>query len=153
VGVPLIVSGPGIPVNKRIEEFCYLLDVYPTLADLAGVPAIPEVDGRSLVGVFHGENAGPRPVLFTAYRDSQRAVRDQRWKLIRYPLVDFTQLFDLKNDPYETKNLAEDPRSSQTLKHLMAMLAAQQKEWGDVAPYSVQSPRPARWVPPASNIK
>jgi len=153
VGVPLIISGPAVPANRRVDAFCYLLDVYPTLAELAGVPALPGLDGRSLTPVFKNRSTTVRPVIFTAYRDFQRAVRDDRWKLIRYPQVDQTQLFDLKSDPDETKNLANDPEFSEKVSLLMALLAAQQKAWGDSAPLQVQNPKPAAWVPPAGNAK
>ncbi len=42
-----------------------------------------------------------------------RAVLDERWKLIRYPQVDHTQLFDLAADPHETENLAGDPQHAE----------------------------------------
>jgi arylsulfatase A-like enzyme len=147
VGVPFILAGPAVPANRRVNALCYLLDVYPTLADIAGVPAIPATDGRSLVPRFQPRQAGSRQVLFTAYRDSQRAVRGERWKLIRYPLVDQTQLFDLERDPFETKNLADNLDFSDTLKQMMGLLAAQQKQWGDRAPLSIPRPRPAAWSP------
>jgi arylsulfatase A-like enzyme len=44
-----------------------------------------------------------------AYLDKQRAIRDAHWKLIRYPAVDVTQLFDLHADHEEIRNLAGDP--------------------------------------------
>jgi arylsulfatase A-like enzyme len=149
----LIMSGPGVPANRRVDAFCYLLDVFPTLAELAGVPALPDLDGRSLAPVFRNSSTTVRPVIFTAYRNFQRAVRDDRWKLIRYPRVDQNQLFDLRTDPYETKNLANDPEFVDRVKQMMTSLALQQKEWGDVAPLHVQSPEPARWVPPAAGAK
>ena len=49
-----------------------------------------------------------RSSLFTAYRNTVRAVRTKEWKLIRYPEINITQLFNLSNDPLETDNLAED---------------------------------------------
>jgi arylsulfatase A-like enzyme len=153
VGVPLIISGPGVPANRRADAFCYLLDVYPTLAELAGLPALPDLDGRSLNPVFRSRSTAVRPVIFTAYRDIQRAVRGERWKLIRYPRVDQTQLFDLQADPGETKNLADDPAFFDRVKQMMTSLALQQKEWRDVAPLNVQSPKPARWVPPVTGAK
>jgi arylsulfatase A-like enzyme len=148
VGVPLILAGPGVPANRRVEALGYLLDAFPTLADLAGIHSIPIIDGRSLAPIFKDGNTDPRPVLFTAYRDSQRAVRDERWKLIRYPRVNLTQLFDLQRDPSETKNLANDPAFSDTVQRLMGLLASQQEQWGDGAPLSVSNPKPAAWAPP-----
>ncbi len=67
-----------------------------------------------------GEETSVYDSLFFAYRDVQRAVRDDRYKLIEY-FVDgnrTTQLFDLADDPWETSNLAEDPESAEQLARL-----------------------------------
>ena len=90
-----------------------------------------------------------RDNLFTSYRDVQRAIRTDRWKLIRYPQVDQTQLFDLKNDPHELKNLAGQPEQAEKIKELLALMAQAQKECGDTCPLTVANPKPAKWTPPA----
>jgi arylsulfatase A-like enzyme len=82
-----------------------------------------------------------RESLFLAYEKSQRAVRDRRWKLIRYPLVDRTQLFDLAADPHELQNLAD--RNPRKVRELTALLQEWQKKLGDRAPLTVANPRPA----------
>ena len=78
----------------------------------------------------------------------QRAVRTDRWKLIRYPQVDQTQLFDLQNDPHELNNLAAKPEQAAKVKEMLALLAKAQKECGDPAPLTVANPKPAKWSPP-----
>ena len=83
-----------------------------------------------------------------AYRNVQRAVRDDRWKLIRYPQVDRTQLFDLQTDPHETANLADKPEHAARVGELTAMLKEEQKRYGDKAPLTVPNPKPAEWTPP-----
>jgi len=83
-----------------------------------------------------------------AYRNVQRAIRDGRWKLIRYPQVDRTQLFDLKNDPDETVNLADRPEHADRVRALTELLAKEQKQFGDNAPLQVPNPKPAGWRPP-----
>ena len=70
-----------------------------------------DVDGRSLAPIWRGEARPSRSHVFTAFGGVMRAVRDERWKLIRYPAIDRTQLFDLQSDPQETNDLAEDPSS------------------------------------------
>ena len=87
-----------------------------------------------------------------AYRKVQRALRDDRWKLIRYPEVDRTQLFDLKADPFETTNLAGDPRLASTLADLTGRLRAEMDRFGDAAPLTVAKPQPADWSPPAPGV-
>ncbi len=149
VGVPLLLAGPGIPQGRRSGAFCYLIDVYPTLAELAGIPPLENVDGRSLVPVIAGAKAGIRSVAFTSYKNLQRAVRDERWKLIRHPQIDFTQLFDLRADPFEMQNLANDPAMTRTVVEMTALLKQQQEAFGDTAPLSIAKPKPAAWTPPA----
>ena len=129
--VPLIIKGPGIPQGKEFDAFAYIHDLYPTLAELAGLPKREDVDGKSLAKVLSGEEKQVRESLFTAYRNTVRAVRDQKWKLIRYPERDFTQLFDLENDPEEMNNLAGDPRFESEKTKMMDLLLASQKEFGD----------------------
>jgi arylsulfatase A-like enzyme len=108
------------------------------------------VEGRSLRPVIQGQAAKVRDVLYTGYRDGQRAIRDERWKLIRYPLVDKTQLFDLQNDPRELTNLADQPAHAARLAALTARLEQEMARYGDTAPLRVAQPKPAAWTPPGS---
>lgn len=102
--VPLIVSGPGIPTNKTTDAMCYLFDVLPTLGAWCGVKPPPASEGMDFSRTLRNPTTPARTAMMFAYRDVQRGYRDERWKLIRYPYVDRTQLFDLQNDPDETKN-------------------------------------------------
>jgi arylsulfatase A-like enzyme len=111
----------------------------------ADVPA--GLDGKSLRPVIERQASGVRDTLFLAYKDVQRAVRDGRWKLIRYPQVNMTQLFDLQNDPDEIVNLAASPDHAERVASLTRELARWQRELGDRAPLVVDSPRPATWDP------
>ncbi len=106
---PLIIAGPGIPRGRQVDAMSYLLDIFPTLGDLAGVPAPEGNEGRSLAPILAGNQRTGRDSIFTAYGRVQRAVRDDRWKLIVYPQINKTQLFDLANDPAERVDLANDP--------------------------------------------
>lgn len=146
--VPLLLAGPGLPTDRRIGALCYLQDVFPTLAELAAVPLLPDTDGLSLLPVIRGRQEELRPAIFTAYREVQRAVRTDRWKLIRYPRVDVTQLFDLRADPWETNNLAATPAQAAQVEVLLALLRSQQALAGDPLPLSVENSRPAAWTPP-----
>ena len=146
--VPLIISGPGIPENKTTDAMCYLFDVLPTLGKLCDVAAPNTSEGIPFTASLNDQAKPARPQLMFAYRDVQRAVRDSRWKLIRYPLVDQTQLFDLKNDPYEKTNLADRPEYKSRLAALTALLESEQQQFGDTAPLTVPNPEPAAWSPP-----
>jgi arylsulfatase A-like enzyme len=149
---PLIFAGPGVPKGKQTDALCYLLDIFPTLGDLAGVAAPEGSEGKSLVPVLTGKQAAVRDSLFTAYRKVQRAVRDDRWKLIVNPQVNKVQLFDLRNDPGEMKDLSEDRSHAAEVERLMGLLKRWQKEVDDTQPLKTDKPEPLEFdfskVPP-----
>jgi arylsulfatase A-like enzyme len=132
VHVPLIMSGPGIPKAQKRDAFCYLLDVFPTLCQLCDIEIPESVEGHSLAAVIKNPKRRIRKNLLFAYRDFQRAVRDKRYKLIEYSVNSnrTTQLFDLKADPCELNNLADDPKNLKNLTRLRKKLA-QWKQLGD----------------------
>ena len=120
--VPLVIGGPGLPQGKRSEALVYLLDLYPTLCDLTGTKADATVEGKSLAPILRGRQTKVRDSMFHAYRHFQRAVKDDRWKLILHNVSGklTTQLFDLRTDPLERKNLADaEPSRVRTLTELM----------------------------------
>lgn len=139
---PLVFCGPGIPHGES-DALVYLFDIYPTLCGLTGVPQPADIDGRDLTPVIQGRATTVRDTLFLAYRDVQRAVRQGDWKLIRYPQVDVTQLFNLADDPHELKDLFSDPAHAERVQSMLALLAEQQTAWGDTQPLHVANPRPA----------
>ncbi len=137
---PLIFVGPGIPRNESSEAFSYLLDIYPTLCSLLGIEAPDRVEGESLAGIWKGETESVRETVFLPYQETQRSVRDKRWKLCVYPKINFQQLFDLQNDPYEQHNLADDPKYAAQKVRLMSKLKQWREKMGDEAPLSVEKP-------------
>jgi arylsulfatase A-like enzyme len=139
---PLILAGRGIPRGKRSEAFCYLLDLYPTLCDLAGLSYPDTVEGLSLLPVIQGRQPSRRDSIFTAYRHVQRAVRDAGWKLIRYPHVNQTQLFDLRADPEERHDLAGVPNHQSQVERLTQLLQDWQQQLGDTLALSTTKPAP-----------
>jgi arylsulfatase A-like enzyme len=146
--VPLVVTGPGIPANQTTDAMCYLFDVMPTLGALCGVAAPSTSEGIDLTRTLRQPATPARPALMFAYRNVQRALRDERWKLIRYPQVDRTQLFDLVADPFETKNLAADPAQAERVAKLTERLNAEMRRNGDTLALTVAHPQPAEWTPP-----
>ena len=129
VRVPLIFSGPGVPRGVETRANSYLLDIYPTLCELIGVPTPETVDGISLVSAMRNAADQVRDTIYCAYKEYQRSVRDARYKLIEYVVAGerHTQLFDLVQDPKETRNLAYDP----TYAHEVARLRVQLMRWRD----------------------
>jgi arylsulfatase A-like enzyme len=131
VRVPLLLSGPGVPRGKRSAALVYLFDVFPTLTDLAGLKAPSTVEGTSLVPILAGKKKSVRDSVFAAYKDVQRTVRTERWKLIRYPKADRTQLFDIQDDPEETVNLSGRAKYAGRVKEMTELMKGWQKKVGD----------------------
>jgi len=141
--VPVIFAGPGVPQGKASDAFAYHFDIYPTICELTGATAPADIDGKSLLGVMQGKAEGVRDAILLGYKGFQRSVRRGQWKLIRYPEVNKTQLFDLQADPREIQDLAGDPALADKVKELMALMAAEQKRFGDGQPLEVANPQPA----------
>jgi arylsulfatase A-like enzyme len=147
--VPLIVAGPGIAADKRSEAMCYLFDVMPTLGKLCGIATPTGSNGREFSSVLKDPAQPGRPFLMFGYKTIQKALSDGRWKLIRYPHVDRTQLFDLQSDPFETKDLSTDPAQAERIKVMLAKLGAEMKADGDNDPLTAAKILPAEWKAPA----
>lgn len=118
--VPLILRGPGVPAGETRSAPVYLHDLHPTLCELTGTKVASSVMAESFVPVL-GKDKG-RASLFAAYRDLQRAVIRQPYKLIRYS-GGHEQLFNLDEDGLETTNLAPD------LPEIVADLRAELTAW------------------------
>ena len=148
--VPLIVTGPGIPANRTTDAMCYLFDVLPTLGALCGVPGPATSEGMDLTPTLRDPARPARSTMFFAFRHVQRGYRDERWKLIRYPEIDRTQLFDLENDPAEITNLATKPEHAQRVSAMTGTLLAEMKKWDDnLTSLTVAHPQRAEFVPGA----
>ncbi len=159
MNVPLIISGPGVPKNQVTEALVYLFDLFPTLSDLCHLPAPAGIDGKNLAPVIRGEANGVRNSLYTSYKNTVRAVRTDEWKLIRYPRRNYTQLFNLKNDPLEINNLAAAPECKVKVDEMMGLLLEGYKATNDTAnmnpgsflpmeyDYSKLKQKPDQWQP------
>jgi len=143
--VPLIISGPGIPQKSETDALVYLFDIYPTLAELCGISLSEGTDGKSLLGIIINENEEVRSSLFTAYRKTVRAVRTDEWKLIKYPERNYSQLFNLKTDPLELNNLANDSDFAGKLNEMTELMKKWQSDVDDKAPLSVENPLPLEY--------
>ena len=100
------------------------------------------MDGLDLSPIWMGEVDSVRDAVFTSFRHLMKAVRDERWKLIRYPPIDHVQLFDLERDPHETRNLAAEPRHAERVASLTNLMREWQAHMGDDDPLSVPDPEP-----------
>ena len=128
---PLIIAGPGIPANKRTKAFTYVHDLTATIYGVTTVTGPQNADSADLAPLWTGEKEQVRDAVFLAFQDNMRSVRDDRWKLHLYPGVDHALLFDLKNDPDETRNLAYDPEYASQVKRLHGVMRDWQLQVGD----------------------
>lgn len=130
--VPFLVAAPGAKGNgQRSPSLVELLDVYPTLCDLAGVPAPASLQGKSLRPVLNNPLASFHEGAFTQARRGAKAehwgrsVRTARWRCTEWDEGrNGIELYDHAADPHEFTNLANDPKHAAVLKELRAMLAA-----------------------------
>ena len=144
---PLIFAGPGIP-HGHSNALVHLFDIYPTVCDLVSAAVPKNIDGQSFRLVLEGKLQTARREIMLAYLNKQRAIRDEHWKLIRYPQVNVTQLFDLQTDPDEMNNLANEPVQRQRVAGMLSHLQSLQRYYADDLPLTIANPRPAAWMPP-----
>lgn len=120
--VPFIIVAPGVTrPGSRCAAPVSLLDIYPTLLELAGLPKKPDNDGHSLVPLLKNPQAPwPHPAVMTM-GEGNHAVRTPRWRYIRYR-DDSEELYDHERDPWEWKNLASDPQYQNVIQEHRALL-------------------------------
>ena len=129
--VPLIFAGPGIPGGKSTKAFTYLLDIFPTICDAIGIKTSDDLEGESLLPLWEGRKSRIRDSVFLPFIQIQRAIRDERWKLIVYPKISHIQLFDLQKDPQETTNLIDRREYSAHVRRLLRLMKQWQAKVGD----------------------
>lgn len=130
IRMPLLIAGPGLQ-PRRVDRLVYLHSMFATTCSLAGVPVPDAVEFPSLLPLLRGEETVLHDAVFGSYRHFQRMVRTEQWKLIVYPMIGRTQLFDLANDPAECHDLASDPEQTERIAQLRTRLLALQQGVGD----------------------
>lgn len=128
--IPLIVAGPGLPAGARSAALVESVDVYPTLAELAGLPQPAGVDGRSFAAALRQEPSPGRDHVIHVYPRGARigrAIRTPRYRLVEWkvpgadPATAELELYDYIDDPHEDENLAsERPAVVAELRSLLA---------------------------------
>lgn len=111
---------------KRVEGQCSLLDIPPTILDLAGVEKPASWQGRSLIPwVKEDRNDSAHETVFAEWHTPKiRMARRKHWKYVRYEGGE-EELFCLQDDPHETKNRANDPAAATVKAELIAELEGQ----------------------------
>ncbi|RMF39319.1 MAG: DUF4976 domain-containing protein, partial [Planctomycetota bacterium] len=119
--VPLIFAGPGIPAGGRSPQPAELLDLYPTLVELCGLPQRDGLEGHSLVPQLNHPNAPREWPAITSHNQGNHSVRTTEWRYIRYA-DGSEELYNLQNDPHEWTNLAAAPNMESTKAELRKWL-------------------------------
>ena len=133
--VPLIFAGPGIAKGATCTQPAELLDMYPTLLELCGLPSNSRLEGHSLAPQLEdGESPRSWPAI-TTHGPGNHGIRTEKWRYIRYA-DGSEELYDMQADPNEWKNLASDPNYASTLSEL-----AQWLPQNDAAPAIGSKPR------------
>ena len=138
IRIPLIVSGPGLPLEKVENHQVLTVDLAPSLLELCDAEPIPDIQGKSWCQLVRGKDSSWRDGWFYEYNYERqfpytpnvRGIRTANWKYIRYPHGDGqpdrhrAELYDLGTDPGETRNLADDPAHAAKRAELQAALDA-----------------------------
>ncbi len=131
VRVPLMVIGPKVAKNKKIDAPVYLQDIMATSLELSGAERPDYVQFKSLLPLIEGKAEQSYEAIYGAYMDGQRMVTEGDYKLILYPKAPIVLLFNLKDDPREMKNLADSAEFEPVVKRLFKCLQQLQNETGD----------------------
>lgn len=129
---PLIVVGPDIPHGEQRDMNVYLQDIMPTAIEFAGGTVPEYVEFSSLRPLLdESKLASFYPSIYAAYKDLQRMIRLDDYKLIVYPDAGVLRLYNLENDPLEMNDLAADPGQKERIHQMMMDLVELQQEMGD----------------------
>ena len=128
----LMIRAPGYASGVATERVTSLVDLFPTLVELAGLPPKPGLDGRSLVPLLRDPQCPWPYAVITTYDVEEFSVRTEDWRYIRY-IDGSEELYDHRADPEEWRNLASDPAHAAVKAELAAHIPA------DPAPFAETS--------------
>lgn len=154
IRVPLLMRHPGLIAQGSVSSAMVgLLDIGPTLIELAGAATPAHADGVSLVPLLASPSSQVRDELFVEYFPESpaaripewKALRTADWKYIRYPTLGpaFDELYGLAADPFELSNRIDDPEASSQRDDLRRALARVEHEL---------EPEGVEWVFPGSTL-
>ncbi len=115
--VPLMIRVPqgvsaalpaGTPAGSRCTQPASLMDLYPTLLDLCGLPPQRQLSGEKLTPLLADPDTAANRAVVTTHGRGNHAIRDEHWRYIRYA-DGSEELYNHRNDPQEWNNLAKDP--------------------------------------------
>jgi iduronate 2-sulfatase len=125
--VPLIIAVPGMKTaGKGCPRLVECIDVYPTLAELCGLKAPANLQGKSLCPLFEDPQRKWKEAAFSQVTRGKfmgRTVRTERWRYTEWDDgKQGVELYDHQHDPREETNLAAEPAQAETMKHLKELL-------------------------------
>ncbi len=135
--VPLIIRAPGMSEGKTADGLVELLDLFPTLCDLAGLTAPSTAQGRSFAALLADPTRRFRDSAYARYGQGD-AIMSENFGYTRYQNGD-EMLFDWRNDPEENRNVAGDPAYGDVLMRMRSHLA-----WRQAESLAAQVPAPQR---------
>ena len=151
INVPFILRYPrGIKRGQRRDWIVSSVDVMPTLLGLCGIPIPSQVQGLDLSATFIGSSQRQRQAAFLFNRHAGygpgtdwRGIRTKEWVYAYHAAGDWI-LYDVRNDPYQLKNLIEDPGFAPKKRELRAQLDVMRKDLGEYLWLKGKPPQPIR---------
>lgn len=129
---PLIVSAPGSRTGERARGMVEFVDLYPTLAEVCGLPVPPQLEGRSFAALLADPQRPGKTEVFSQYlrtgkeKFMGRSVRTSRWRYTEWKSLAGelagVELYDEENDPQENVNVADEPANAAILAECAKLL-------------------------------
>lgn len=128
---PFMIMGPGIKGGTVIDSPIYLQDAMATAIEISGQEIPESIDFKSVLPLLDGRREKNYERIYGAYEGTQRTVIDGNWKIIAYPKLKKTKLFNLTKDPMEMNDLAANPEYAAKLSEMSEILENTMDEMGD----------------------
>ncbi|MCY4778653.1 sulfatase-like hydrolase/transferase [Sphingobacterium sp. UT-1RO-CII-1] len=126
--VPMVLHGPGIPPGIIKNQQIYIQDIMPTTLELLNINKPKHVFYNSFLDILKNQSQNSHyHEIYGCYMDLQRMVLTDSYKLIFYPKINTTLLFDVQKDPFEKNNLADKPEYNTIVSDMKKRLAKQQQ--------------------------
>ncbi len=150
--VPMIVRWPEalnipMPRGQKLDHLVELCDIMPTFLDAAGLSIPPGLDGDSMLNILRNPSGPWREVLDLEHgaqyfqEGAYVALTDKRYKYVYYTQTGEQELFDLANDPQETKNITDPAMLAPWRKRMITFLEERGEEWVKDGELVVQAKR------------
>jgi arylsulfatase A-like enzyme len=151
---PLILSGPGVRASQRVDSMSSVIDIAPTLLEMAGIEEPQSTQGISMRGTLTGGAATSRKAVLTENDDDlgrvrMRTITTREWKLTAYATESLGELYDRRSDPEERSSRWDDPAHADTKNMMKAMLLEDVMCRMDTLNGRTQAPVPPvwKWIP------